>query len=170
MLEVQREKEARGLIFMPSHDKLSATAFDALNKEIIKQAPEGDRRRSALARIERLDPNKPLEREDEMASVWAALEQSSPAADAFETIVAEQWRKAGCDAEGAPYVVRGLLRRLESGPFEEESPHIPKLAVAFLDEEHRAGARGLTEGETSRLKAIAGRAPTSERNTQTPKQ
>ena len=51
---------------MPSHDKLSATAFDALNKEIIKQAPEGDRLRSALARIERLDPNKPLEREDAM--------------------------------------------------------------------------------------------------------
>lgn len=158
---------------MPSHDKLSATAFDALNKEIIKQAPEGDRRRSALARIERLDPNKPLEREDEMASVWAALEQSSPAADAFETIVAEQWRKAGCDAKGAPYVVRGLLRRvvenLEQISFEWERIY-KSIAAAFLDEEHCAGARGLTEGETSRLKAIAGRALMSEQNRQTPKQ
>lgn len=76
----------------------------------------------------------------------------------------------GCAADGAPYVVRALLRRLkgshpegllvvmgsdsELSPFANDSPEVPKLAAAFLDKDC-VGARGLNEAEIAMLRKIA---------------
>jgi hypothetical protein len=41
------------------------------------------------------------------------------------------------------------------GPFSQDSPERPKLAAAFLDEAHCAGADGLSEADKAKLKEIA---------------
>jgi hypothetical protein len=61
----------------------------------------------------------------------------------------EQWFKTGCAGNGAPYVLRALLNRLEdpnSSPFTKSSPEVPRLAAAFLGEDC-AGGRGLSAAE-----------------------
>jgi hypothetical protein len=55
-----------------------------------------------------------------------------------------------------------LLDRLVPGffsPFGAQSPQLPELAKAFLDEEHCPGARQLTDAEKAKLKAIRDRSP-----------
>jgi hypothetical protein len=88
------------------------------------------------------------------------LERASHTSDdVYEAALAKRWRELGCAAEGAPYVIGGLLRQLEfEGPFAEESPQKHILARAFLDEEHCAGAHGLTEDEKARLRQMRDRA------------
>jgi hypothetical protein len=116
-----------------------------------------------VTRIDRLDPKKALDGEDEMAKAWVELESSSPSLEVYEKSLAEQWRATGCTADGAPYVLRGLLHQLEfSNRFDEQSLELPALAAAFLDEEHCPGALGLSEVDKAKLKAIRDHAPTSE--------
>jgi hypothetical protein len=163
-----------------------ADNFEKLKKMIAEQVPEGDFQRAAAKRIEqRLDKTKAMEGEDEIENVWAAQASSSPAPKVFEKSLAEQWRKTGCDANGAPYVLRALLDRLSlffvfvpsSGDildysdapviadfpagrfpsFAANSPEVPKLAAAFLDKDC-AGASGISEAEIAELKAIRDRA------------
>ncbi len=155
----------------------TAGSFEALKRLIAEEAPEGDTKRAAMERIEqRLDPAKDLEGEEGMAEVWADRESASPAPEVYEKSLAEQWHKTGCAADGAPYVVRWLLFRLENSntsvisvsfrdisfsisfPFTQDSPEVPKLAAAFLHKDC-AGARGLSEAEIAKLKAIRDRAP-----------
>ncbi len=140
----------------------TADTFEELRKRIAEQVPEGEHRRKAMERIERtLDPTKSLEGEEEMAKVWAARVSTFPTPEAYERSLAEQWRKTGCDAEGAPYVLRALLHRLddpETSPFGADSPEKAKLAAAFLDKVC-AGARGLLDAEIAKLKEIAAKAP-----------
>jgi hypothetical protein len=92
---------------------------------------------------------------------WPRKEQarSSPAPEAYEKRLAELWQETGCAAEGAPYVLRGFLVRLESesSPFSAQSTQLYKLATAFLDEEHCAGAHALSESDKAKLKAIRDR-------------
>jgi hypothetical protein len=52
--------------------------------------------------------------EDEIAKLWVSQANASPAQEVFEKALAEQWRKTGCDATGAPYVPRALIARLSS--------------------------------------------------------
>jgi hypothetical protein len=117
--------------------------------------------RAAMERIieQRLDPAKALEGEEEMAKVWEAQARSSPSVKVYEKRLAEIWRTIGCVAEDAPYMIRALLVQMEldSSPFDEQSPQPPKLALTFLDEEHCPGARGLTDAEKAKLKAIRDR-------------
>ncbi len=137
-----------------------AKSFNELKKTITEQVPEGRERADAMKSIEqRLDPEKPLDGEDEMAKIWTDQAGSPPAKDVHEKRLAEVWRETGCAAEGAPYVVRGVLVRLGGvgRPFDEQSPQPSALAAAFLDEEHCPGARGLTEVEKAKLKAIRDR-------------
>jgi hypothetical protein len=143
----------------------TAATFEALKRLIIGEVPEGKERHNALLRIEaNLDPNKALDGEKEMAVVWADHERSSPAPEAYEKSLAEQWRKTGCAADGAPYVVRAFLARVNtaffmdhifSSPFAIDSLEKPKLAAAFLDEAHCAGAHGLSEADKAKLEEIA---------------
>jgi len=139
----------------------SAESFDALKRLITKQVPEGYFRREAMERIEaRLDPSKPVEEKEDMAKFWEEKASSSPTKEVYEKRVTEVWHEMGCAAEGAPYVLRGLLYRLEglSSPFGYRSPQPSVLAAAFLDEARCSGARGLTEAEKAKLKEIRDRA------------
>jgi uncharacterized protein YjbI with pentapeptide repeats len=136
--------------------------FNQLKQLIAKQVPEDDAG-DAMERIEKLNPAKALEGEDEMAIVWNAQARSSPASEVYEKRVTELWHATGCTAEWAPYVLRGLLPRLRSGsshsPFSAQSPQLPALAAAFLDEEHCEGAHGLSGDEKATLKAIRDSSP-----------
>lgn len=144
------------------HCNWPAASFEELKALIAAQVPEGDLRRVATERIKRrLDPTKALEGEDAMAKVWAARASSSPTQEVYEKSFARQWRNSGCAADGAPYVLRALLSRLddpEESGLGADSPEKAKLAVAFLDKDC-AGARGLSEAEIAKLKAISARAP-----------
>ncbi|HEY8005300.1 MAG TPA: pentapeptide repeat-containing protein [Methylocella sp.] len=148
----------------PSACDWSAESFDELKRLITDQIPEGEKRRAAMERIAlSLDPTKPMEGEDEMARFWEAQAHSSDAHEDYEKRVAGVWRETGCAEEGAPYVLRSFLSRLEvswDSPFDEQSPQLPALAKAFLDEAHCFGAHGLTGAEKAKLKAIRDRPPT----------
>ena len=96
---------------------------------------------SALNRIERLDPRINMDRDGQSAERWAAQERTSPARDAYEKTLAEQWASTGCKAEGAPYVIRALVDRLNT-EFASPSPHPAALAATFLDDKRCPGARG----------------------------
>jgi Pentapeptide repeats (8 copies) len=140
-------------------------SFNELKEMIAKQVPDGAMRRDAMTRIEEsLDPdltNAP-EGESEMAKVWKAQARSYHATETYEKHLATIWQKAGCDAGGAPYVIRGLLQQLETGVFTfvaPESPQPRELAKAYLDAEHCPGALGLSDDEKARLKEIRDRSP-----------
>jgi hypothetical protein len=113
----------------------------------------------AIKTIEqRLDPAKALEGEDEMAKIWAARERETPTPEAYEKSLAKQWRETGCAAEGAPYVLHGLVARANISPFRDQSDAAKTLAADFLDEAHCPGAHGLSEADKETLKKIATRA------------
>jgi hypothetical protein len=150
-------------------------SFEKLKKLIAESLPEGNLRHNAIRTIEeRLDPTKSLEGEEEMAKSWIDQQHVSLAPDIYDTSLADQWRETGCAAEGAPYVIEGLLS-LHSGSMilsfnpekrgrvEQERPHFPpfgdhspenaKLAAAFLAPDC-VGAQGLTEAEIATLNTI----------------
>src|SRR6266851_4817731 len=134
-----------------SPNTVSVDSFETLKRLIQEHVPEGRLRDLALTRIEpRLDPTKGWEGERKMAEAWAALGSSSPARDVYEKGLAKQLRKTGCAADGAPYLLLGLLNRLEDLKVPQESA----LAAQFLDEEHCAGARGLSVAAKAALEAI----------------
>lgn len=129
-----------------------------------------------MERIEsRLDPGKALYGEEEMAKVCSEL-QPAPAVfktyaemiqplpgreEVYERSLAEQWRETACADDGAPFVLQAILPRLDESdvsPFAPRSPEKAKLAAAFLDTEHCPGARGLSQDEIAKLKAIRDRA------------
>jgi hypothetical protein len=103
-----------------------------------------------MARINRLDQRSPLDGENEMAGAWAALAQSSPLGTVYEKRLVDQWLEIGCAADGAPFVILGLIDRLD----RLDGPQGTKLAGAFLDETRCAGARGLPDDAKARLKEI----------------
>jgi uncharacterized protein YjbI with pentapeptide repeats len=137
----------------------TADSFAALKQLLADKVPEGDTRRAAMERIEqRLDPTKALKGEDEMAKVWADREHESPAPEAYEKSLAEQWREVGCAPEGAPYLLHALIIRLSHpsiSPFRDQSDAAKSLASAFFDDAHCAGAHGLSEADKAKLKRIA---------------
>jgi uncharacterized protein YjbI with pentapeptide repeats len=151
----------------------TADTFEDLKRLIAKQIPEGYRREAAMKRIEeRLDPGKNLPGEEEMAKIWTdhsptpvvhktyaeAMRAIASASEDYENSLAEQWHEIGCADEGAPYVLRALLRRLDDrdiSPFASISPERAKLAADFLDESHCLGAHGLSEADRAKLKKIA---------------
>jgi uncharacterized protein YjbI with pentapeptide repeats len=137
----------------------TAASLTALKQLIAARVPEGDNRRSIIRWIEqRLDPTKALKGEKEMAKVWAARVNSSPAPELYAESLAGQWRELGCAAEEAPYVLHGLVDQLgsaENSPFRDQSDVAKALASAFLDGAHCAGVHGLSEADKAKLKNIA---------------
>jgi tetratricopeptide (TPR) repeat protein len=128
--------------------------FERLKRSIAEQVPQDDLRNEALARIERLDPMKPLQGEQEIASAWAAFSSAST------ELLADEWGAIGCDADDAPHVLRGLVTQWDlryayyPPAIERDSPEASALATRFLDQEHCAGARGLSEAERDQLRKI----------------
>jgi hypothetical protein len=128
-----------------------------LRNLVMREVPDGDLHRRALERIDAtLDPTKPFPAEDEIARVWIEEEHASPDLEDYEATLAEIWRELGCSTTGAPYVARSCIRRmtLVSFPsFAPNSPEVPKLAAAFLDDKC-LGTRGLSETEITALKNV----------------
>jgi hypothetical protein len=115
-------------------------------------------KRFAMDRIERrLDPDKALKDEDELAKIWAARESEAATREKYEKNAAGRWRETGCAAEGAPYVLHALIAGLSSplSPFHYQIDAAKALADAFLDEPNCPGAHGLSEADRAELKKIA---------------
>jgi hypothetical protein len=146
----------------PKADKMNecdwtAPSFAALKQLVADKVPEGDARRAAMERIERrLDPEKALEGENEMAKFWAAREREAPTPEVFEKSLIRQWRELGCAPEGAPYVLPALIQQLGTilSPFSGRSDAAMSLGAAFLDDLHCAAAHGLSKAEIATLRDI----------------
>ena len=136
----------------------SDQSFRDLKERIEKTVPEGEVREFALRRIQTLDPETPLSEERQMAEYWDKLQALSPAPAAYEEKLAQRWRQIGCSTDGAPYVLAGLIRNLESGysPFSPGSVQVPRFAADFLKDDC-AGARGLSDDAKAKLKALRDR-------------
>jgi hypothetical protein len=140
--------------------------FSTLKLLITDRVPEGERRQATLEQIEqRLGAKKDTEEEEEFMHTWTKQEHLSTGlnqdkfVDQWFTNVAEQWRAAGCDGDGAPYVVRELIARTTHWLFfPDQRPVVSKVAAAFLDAELCPGARGISEAEIAMLKTIRDRA------------
>jgi hypothetical protein len=122
-----------------------------------------------LARIEALDPAKPMDGETDMAKTWVDLEHSQPELDVQQNIL----RETACKAAG-PYVIQGfiyqggvrsrysglMVNQYEKknwpfgGRFGADRTHPAALAHDFLDEANCPGARGLSEEDRSDLREI----------------
>ena len=137
----------------------TAASFAALKKLFTEEVPEGIYKRATMEKIEgHLNPTKVLEGENEMTRVWAARERESPAPEAYIKSLAGQWRELGCAAEGAPYVLDGLVIQLatpEDLPVFYESDAATALANDFLDEANCPGAHGLSKAAKAVLNKIA---------------
>ncbi len=145
-------------------------AFDKLKQLLNHDIPEGKAKTQALERIQILDPAKSLPEAPEIAQRWAVLQNAPPAPAVYEKGLAEQWRKIGCAADGAPYVLTNLAFMLDildivnmpfakgrSMPFAKDSSQVPQLAADFLKEDC-AGAHGISEMARTQLMALRDRA------------
>ena len=102
--------------------------------------------------ISRLDATNVLANEDEMVNAWVRFEKDFPALAAYEKGFVDQWRTTGCNAEGAPYTLRGMLRGIRY--ISAYSPDLPRqIAAAYLDK-NCAGSNGLSEDDKATLSAI----------------
>jgi hypothetical protein len=98
------------------------------------------RREGAQKRIDpRLNPNESGIDHD-IAENWRRREDRSSPDEVFNKAREEEWRRAGCNPEKAPYVVEALTPRVDSA-FRQDSA--ARLASAFLGNEC-AGARGIS--------------------------
>jgi hypothetical protein len=153
---VQNSVGKAARIFEPEISPLSDPSFEELKALITKEVPEGPYRKAALARIMVLDPTKAWEGEDRMAKSWAALESAArrdaPAED-YDKGAAELWGRISCDVNGAPYVLRRLLRSLDPEAIQQ-SQLVLSLAAVLLDEEHCAGSQAFSAVDKMKLKAI----------------
>ena len=94
----------------------------------------------------------------ESPKVSAAREREAPTPEVYEKSLAGQWRELGCAAEGAPYVLDGLIAQLDNPlipPFRDQSDATKALAKDFLDDAHCPGAHGLSEADKAKLKMMA---------------
>jgi uncharacterized protein YjbI with pentapeptide repeats len=124
-----------------------SNSLDDLKRSFEHDIPESDRRTAILRGLERnLDPTKPLDGEEEMARRWIELQGASPEPDIYEEKLANVWRGIGCAADGAPFVLTGLVRTMsgQSPLFAKRSAQVSRLAADFLKEDC-AGAHGISE-------------------------
>ena len=121
-------------------------------KSIEQKLPDDELRAKALKRLDpRLDPTEPLKDEAEIVQRWAELQSLSPTQSAYEGELLDQWRRIGCSANGAPYVLEALIQRLR---LSSHSPLSARLAAEFLKEDC-AGVRGLSVDMKEKLKVLA---------------
>ena len=97
-----------------------------------------------------------------------SLARSSPSAEVYYKGLVESLKKIGCTADGAPYVISGLIRNVSrpaadqvllDDRFEGYPSQEAEVAAAFLDEAKCPGARGLSEENKAKLQQIRDRGP-----------
>jgi uncharacterized protein YjbI with pentapeptide repeats len=127
-------------------------------KLLIEQAQPSFARDQALRQIQPLGQT-PYQEDPKSADAWRSLEQASrPSAETYPTRLAETLIKIGCGGAGAPYVIRGLIRRLGDSS-DSGLRNRATVAKAFLDEAHCQGALALSAQDRARLQGIADHAP-----------
>jgi uncharacterized protein YjbI with pentapeptide repeats len=141
----------------------SEKPYEALKSLIEGQVPVGDLRDSALKQITKLE-KPPFVQDKGSAKAWADLAKSSPPADLYYKGLVRQLKDIGCSADGGPYVIGGLTGRISPGqmldyPFADYPSQEAAIAVAFLDEAHCPGARGLSEENKAELRKIRDQIP-----------
>jgi uncharacterized protein YjbI with pentapeptide repeats len=105
-----------------------------------------------IARLE-APPNA---QDDVSAKAWADLEGASISVERDPNALSKLLRQIGCAADGAPYVIGGLIRRLDER-FEGKLSQEAEVAAAFLDGAKCPGARGLSEENKAKLQGIRDR-------------
>lgn len=144
-------------VVAPDAEPTTAARFSALQRLVEETVQEGDQRTQALAQIQVLNPaTAGGEADNAMAKAWSVLEQSSTSLNAYETRLATLWRKIGCEADDAPYVIHRWVRNLDSF-FGSGSAQPAALAAAFLDETHCPAARKLSDEDKEVLRGIRDR-------------
>jgi uncharacterized protein YjbI with pentapeptide repeats len=135
----------------------SVESFLSLMRRLAEEIPEGGIRVKVLEQVmQRLDPRKTPEAENEMAGAWNALARSSPGDNVYEKSLAEQWRQTACAVEDAPYSLLGILDQLWGKlPLNDPlSPEEVKLVASLLDQQHCPGTHGLSETKRAELLEI----------------
>ena len=132
----------------------SPETFANLKWQIEMQVPQGRARERALTQIARLDPNT---RFDWKPGGWVEQQPRD-----YERNLTKSLRTTGCDREGAPYVISGIVDTLAfDRRFSPRSVEVVALAKAFLDEANCPGAHGLSETYKAKLEQIRDGTPSS---------
>jgi hypothetical protein len=137
------------------------TSYTAL-KSLIKNSVPEELQPVALMGIARL--KEPFVADEGAAKAWMDIAQvSARSASSYFGTLAKMLEEIGCVADGAPYVIRGLLgpiypnRVLLDIRFEGNPSQEAEVAAAFLDEAKCPGARGLSEENKAKLQEIRDR-------------
>lgn len=129
----------------------------ALKLLINSEIPAGSYRGRALERIATLE-DPPSLQDDASVKAWADLAViSSHSAKSYPGRIGKALEQIGCAADGAPYVISGLIQQLDDR-FQDSPTQEAAVATAFLDEAKCPGARGLSEGDKATLRKIRDRA------------
>jgi uncharacterized protein YjbI with pentapeptide repeats len=139
----------------------SEASYAALRSLIENSAPLvgrrdqalANRRDQALAQVATIG-KPPYVADEASAKAWTDLAiESARSAGSYFNMLAKIFKEIGCAADGAPYVIGGLIPRLD-GRFEHNPGQEAEVVAAFLDEAKCPGARGLSEENKAKLQAI----------------
>jgi hypothetical protein len=141
----------------PKTCKWSGKSYAALKATIEREVPPGRLRAHALQRIKTLE-KPPYEVDQASATEWAKrADTSAHLAAAYPEALAKSLIETGCAADGAPYVIGGLIRQLDFR-FKKQPLQEIEVAKAFLSAATCPGARGLSDANKAALQKIVGRA------------
>jgi hypothetical protein len=148
----------------------SEKSYAALKSLIENSVPMGFGRDQALRQIATLE-KPPFVQDEASARGWAyPAEAFSQWRKHYPETLAKTLEEFGCAADGTPYVIGGLIRRLDErfgvvqfgdlrDLFPDGRQREAEVARAFLDEATCPGARGLSEENKAKLQKIRDRAP-----------
>jgi len=141
----------------------SETSYAALKSLIENSVPWVGERDQVLRRITTLE-EPPYVADETSAKAWTDLaKESARSSGSYFNTLAEKLKAIGCAADGAPYVIGGLIRRISANQvrldllFERNLSQEAEVAAAFLDEVKCPGARGLSDENKAKLREIRNR-------------
>jgi hypothetical protein len=133
---------------------ISKDEFIELQAMIMKEVPEGENRKYALKRIEKLNPDI----FGPEASEQETLEKGRVDETAYKKSLADQLTSLACSKdENGPYIVRGLIPNdgiIANDRIKDTSAQAPGLVEAILKPDCPVSA-ALTEADKAALKRIA---------------
>jgi hypothetical protein len=125
----------------------------AVLKARIETVPDVRRRDAALERIAPLG-KEPYEEDAVSAKDWRELAaESQRSAATYPEALAKLLMTISCGADGAPYVIGGMIRELDRR-FRDNPAQKAEVARVFLDEWNCPGARGLSGENKAKLRQM----------------
>ena len=135
----------------------SETSYAALKSLIEDSVSLVGRRYQLLGQIATLE-KPPYVADEGSAKAWTDLaKESERSAGSYSNTLAKTLKEIGCAADGAPYVISGLIRGPGLRGLRRNSSQEAEVAAAFLDQAKCPGARGLSEENKAKLQAIRDR-------------